>query len=154
MENLGTNHIVWLDEGIKGDDTDGHIDDFARFSGPSTVVCAYEHDRNDENYRILNENYDILKKSRDQDGNPFTIVKLPMPDRISSGDLRYPASYTNFFIGNTVVIVPVFDDPHDGEALRRLSSLFPGRNVIGINARAMVEGYGTFHCGSQQQPGL
>ena len=125
-ENLGANHVIWLDEGIEGDDTDGHIDDFARFTGPSTVVCAWEDDRTDENYRTLHENYNTLKKSTDQDGNPLTIVKLPMPDRVSSGDLRYPASYTNFFIGNTVVIVPVFDDPHDGEALRRLSSLFPG----------------------------
>ena len=153
-ENLGAEHVIWLDEGIAGDDTDGHIDDFARFTGPSTVVCACEDDRTDENYRILRDNYHTLKKSFDQDGNPLTVVKLPMPDRVSSGDLRYPASYTNFYIGNSVVIVPVFNDPHDSEALRRLKALFPGREVIGINARAMVEGYGTFHCASQQQPGL
>ncbi len=102
----------------------------------------------------LQENYNTLIKSKDQDGDPLTVVKLPMPARVSSGDLRYPASYTNFFIGNSVVIVPVFNDPHDSEALRRLESLFPGRKVLGINARAMVEGYGTFHCASQQQPGL
>ena len=153
-ENLGTNHVIWLDEGIAGDDTDGHVDDFARFAGPSTVVCAFEEDRTDENYHPLQENYDTLRKSTDQDGGPLTVVKLPMPGRVSGGDLRYPASYTNFFVGNSVVIVPVFNDPHDSEALRRLSSLFPGRNVIGINAQAMVEGYGTFHCASQQQPGL
>ena len=153
-ENLGVEHVLWLNEGIAGDDTDGHIDDFARFTGPSTVVCACEEDRTDENYQILQDNYDTLKKSTDQDGNPLTVVKLPMPDRVCSGDLRYPASYTNFYIGNSVVIVPVFDDPHDSEALRRLKSLFPGREVIGINARAMVEGYGTFHCASQQQPGI
>jgi len=153
-ENLGADHVLWLDEGIAGDDTDGHIDDFARFTGPSTVVCACEDDRTDENYRVLQDNYNTLKKSCDQDGNPLTVIKLPMPDRVSSGDLRYPASYTNFYIGNSVVIVPVFNDPHDSEALRRLKSLFPAREVIGINARAMVEGYGTFHCASQQQPGL
>jgi agmatine deiminase len=153
-ENLGAEHVIWLDEGIAGDDTDGHIDDFARFTGPSTVVCACEDDRTDENYRVLQENYNTLKTSCDQDRNPLTVVKLPMPDRVSGGDLRYPASYTNFYIGNSVVIVPVFNDPHDDEALRRLKSLFPGREVIGINARAMVEGYGTFHCASQQQPGL
>jgi len=152
-EYLGTDHVLWLDKGIEGDDTDGHIDDFVRFTGPSTVVCAYENNRNDENYRILRENYDTLKKSTDQDGNLLTVVKLPMPGRVSGGDLRYPASYTNFFIGNSVVIVPVFNDPHDKDALDRLKSLFPGREVIGINAMAMVEGYGTFHCASQQQPG-
>jgi len=154
MENLGVEHVIWLNEGIAGDDTDGHIDDFARFINPSTVVCACEEDRSDENYRTLLENYDTLRKSIDQDGNPLTVVKLPMPACVSSGDLRYPASYTNFFIGNSVVIVPVFNDPHDREVLRRLESLFPGREVLGINARAMVEGYGTFHCASQQQPGL
>jgi agmatine deiminase len=153
-ENLGVDHVLWLDEGIAGDDTDGHIDDFARFTGPSTVVCACEEDRADENYRALKENYNTLLKSTDQDGDPLTVVKLPMPDSVSSGDLRYPASYTNFYIGNSVVIVPVFTDPNDSRALRILRALFPGREVIGINARAMVEGYGTFHCASQQQPGL
>jgi agmatine deiminase len=153
-ENLGVDHVLWLDEGIAGDDTDGHIDDFARFTGPSTVVCACEEDRTDENYRALQENYYTLLKSTDQDGDPLTVVKLPMPDRVSSGDLRYPASYTNFYIGNSVVIVPVFNDPNDSRALHILRALFPGREVIGINARAMVEGYGTFHCASQQQPGL
>ena len=153
-ENLGVDHVIWLDEGIAGDDTDGHIDDFARFTSPSTVVCAFEEDRTDENYRALKENYDTLRKSTDQDGDPLTVVTLPMPASVSSGDLRYPASYTNFFIGNSVVVVPVFNDPHDSEALDRLKSLFPGREVIGINARAMVEGYGTFHCASQQQPAL
>lgn len=153
-EYLGADHVIWLDNGIEGDDTDGHIDDFARFTGPSTIACAYENDRDDENYSVLQENYDTLKKSTDQDGNPLTVVKLPMPERVSGGDLRYPASYTNFYIGNSVVIVPVFNDPHDSEALGRIRALFPGREVIGINARAMVEGYGTFHCASQQQPGL
>jgi len=153
-ENLGVDHVLWLDEGIAGDDTDGHIDDFARFTGPSTVVCACEKDRTDENYHVLQQNYDTLVKSTDQDGGPLTVVKLPMPDSVSKGDLRYPASYTNFFIGNSVVIVPVFNDPNDSRAIHIIRSLFPGRDVIGINARAMVEGYGTFHCASQQQPGL
>jgi len=153
-ENLGIDHVIWLNEGIAGDDTDGHIDDFARFISPSTVVCACEEDKSDENYRPLQENYNTLLKSKDQDGDPLTVVKLPMPARVSGGDLRYPASYTNFFIGNSVVIVPVFNDTRDSEALRRLEPLFPGRKVLGINARAMVEGYGTFHCASQQQPGI
>ncbi|MFA4859628.1 agmatine deiminase family protein [Methanoregula sp.] len=149
---LGVENVIWLNHGVEGDDTDGHIDDIARFVGPSTVVCAYETDRKDANYTALHENYEILQKSCDQEGQPLTVIKLPMPKKIEDADGRYPASYTNFYIGNTVVIVPVFDDPSDAEALRILQNLFPERNVVGINARAMVEGYGTFHCGTQQQP--
>jgi agmatine deiminase len=152
MEYLGADHVIWLKEGITGDDTDGHIDDIARFTGPSTVVCASEDDRTDDNYQALEENYDILVRSVDQDGNPLRVVKLPMPDQVRCGDDRYPASYTNFYIGNSVVVVPVFNDPHDSTALKILGPLFPGRKIIGIDARAMVEGRGTYHCATQQQP--
>jgi agmatine deiminase len=151
-EYLGVVKVIWLNDGIAGDDTDGHIDDIARFVAPATVVCAYENDTADANYRPLHENYEILKQSSNQDGTPLTVVKLPMPAKIADGDERYPASYTNFYIGNTVVIVPFFKDPNDIEALRILQGLFPGRKVIGIDARAMVEGFGTFHCATQQQP--
>ena len=151
-EYLGVVKIIWLNDGIMGDDTDGHIDDIARFVAPATVVCAYENDTADTNYRALQENYEILKQSSNQDGTPLTVVKLPMPAKVTNGDERYPASYTNFYIGNTVVIVPVFKDPNDTEALRILQDLFPGRTAIGIDARAMVEGFGTFHCATQQQP--
>ena len=151
-EYLGVVKVIWLCDGIAGDDTDGHVDDIARFVGPSTVVCAYEEDPTDENYPALIENYEILKRATDQDGNPLTVIRLPMPYPVSDEDGRYPASYTNFYIGNEVVIVPVFDDPHDDRALEIISDLFPDRRVIGINARAMVEGYGTFHCATQQQP--
>jgi agmatine deiminase len=151
-EYLGVVKIIWLNDGIMGDDTDGHIDDIARFVAPATVVCAYENDTADANYRALQENYEILKQSSNQDGIPLTVVKLPMPAKVASGDERYPASYANFYIGNTVIIVPVFKDPNDTEALRILKGLFPGRKVIGIDARAMVEGFGTFHCATQQQP--
>jgi agmatine deiminase len=137
---------------VIGDDTDGHIDDIARFVSPSTIVCAYEENPADENYAALKENYEILTRATDQENNPFTIIKLPMPAPVVSGDERYPASYTNFYIGTTVVIVPVFDDPHDEEALRILREIFPDRTVTGVNARAMVEGFGTFHCATQQQP--
>ena len=151
-EYLGAVKIIWLNKGIAGDDTDGHVDDIARFVGSSTVVCAYESDNTDENYSALHENYEILQRSSDQNGKPLTVVKLPMPAKITGGDGRYPASYTNFYIGNTVVIVPVFNDPQDRVALDRLQSLFTSRKVIGIDARAMVEGFGTFHCATQQQP--
>jgi len=151
-EYLGATNIIWLNEGIIGDDTDGHVDDLARFVGPSTVVCAYEEISADVNYPALHENYEILTRSRDEEGRPLTVVKLPMPASVESGDERYPASYTNFYIGNTVVIVPVFGDPHDKDAIAILEGLFPGRKVVGVDARAMIEGFGTFHCATQQQP--
>ena len=154
-EYLGVEKVIWLNEGIFGDDTDGHIDDIARFVGPATVVCAYESDTADANYAALHENYGILCKSCDQDEKPLTVVKLPMPAKVEDAEgQRYPASYTNFYIGNTVVIVPVFHDPEDTVALEILRELFPDRTVIGINAQAMVEGFGTFHCATQQQPRL
>jgi agmatine deiminase len=149
---LGVEKVIWLNEGVVGDDTDGHIDDIARFVGPSTVVCAYETDSSDANYKALHDNYEILRKSSDQDGKPLTVIRLPMPAKVTDSDERYPASYSNFYIGNTVVIVPVFADPHDAEALRIIQEIFPGRTVVGIDARALVEGYGTFHCATQQQP--
>ena len=151
-EYLGAIKIIWLNQGIAGDDTDGHIDDIARFVAPSTVVCACEENPADENYAALRENFEILNCATDQEEKPFTVIKLPMPAPVVIGDERCPGSYTNFYIGNTVVIVPVFDDPHDGEAIRIIQELFPERTVVGINARAMVEGSGTFHCATQQQP--
>ncbi len=151
-EFLGIEKVIWLNEGIVGDDTDGHIDDIARFVGPSTVVCAYETDIADANYPALHDNYEILRQSSDQEGKPLTVIKLPMPAKVADSDERYPASYTNFYIGNTVVVVPIFNDPHDAEALRIIQEIFPDRTVAGIDARALVEGYGTFHCATQQQP--
>jgi len=152
VEYLGVEKVIWLPGGITGDDTDGHIDDVARFTGPSTVVCAYEDNPGDENYTVLRENYETLCQASDQDGSPLTVVKLPLPGEVTDGERRYPASYTNFYIGNTRVIVPVFDDPNDKAALRIIGSLFPGREIIGIEARALVEGCGAFHCVTQQQP--
>ena len=149
---LGVEKVIWLNEGVVGDDTDGHIDDIARFVGPSTVVCAYETDSSDANFKALHDNYEILQRSSDQDGTPLTVIRLPMPAKVTDSDERYPASYTNFYIGNTVVVVPVFADPHDAEALRIIQEIFPDRTVVGIDARALVEGYGTFHCATQQQP--
>ena len=151
-EFLGIEKVIWLNNGIAGDDTDGHIDDIARFVGPSTVVCAYETDITDANYPALHDNYEILRQSSDQDGKPLTVIKMPMPASVADNDERYPASYTNFYIGNTVVVVPVFNDPHDAEALRIIQEIFPDRTVAGIDARAIIQGYGAFHCATQQQP--
>lgn len=151
-EFLGVRHFIWLKRGILGDDTDGHIDDLARFVNPTTIVCAYEDDSNDADYDALKENYDLLRKSVDQDGNPLTIIKLPMPKVESDEGYRLPASYTNFYIGNTKVLVPVFDHPNDQKALSILQDLFPTRKVVGICCRDLVYGFGTLHCISQQQP--
>ena len=149
---FGVSHIIWLNSGIAGDDTDGHIDDIARFVNPSTVLCAFEEDTRDENYQILKENYQILCNAKDQDGNLLNIITLPMPGEISDEEYRYPASYLNFYIGNKVVLVPVFGDPKDDIAIRKLKEVFSGREVIGIDARSMVLGFGTIHCATQQQP--
>ena len=150
---LGVRKVIWLKEGILGDDTDGHVDDIARFVNPATVVCAFEEDEADPNYPILKENYDILTSSSDQDGHPLTIIKIPMPGFVGQGK-RLPASYANFYIGNKVVLVPVFGHENDGKALKIIQGLFPGRKAVGIYCRELVHGLGTLHCISQQQPAL
>lgn len=148
---LGLSNIIWLKGGIAGDDTDGHIDDIARFVNPNTIVCCLEEDQNDENYSILMENYSRLLNAVDQNGRRLSVVPLPMPGRISDQN-RLPASYANFYIANDAVIVPTFDHPNDKRALRVLQGLFPKKEVIGIYSRALVEGFGVFHCLTQQQP--
>ncbi len=151
-DHLGVTHVIWLKNGIRGDDTDGHIDDLARFVNPTTIVCAYEEDENDENHTILKENYKILQKSVDQDGNKLNIVKIPMPGPIGDKENRLPASYTNFYISNDKVLVPIFKHKNDKIALSILQKLFPNRKVVGINCADLVHGLGTIHCISQQQP--
>ncbi len=150
---LNITKVLWLKEGIAGDDTDGHIDDIARFVNPTTVVCAMEEDTSDVNYDPLKENYETLQRMTDQQGNAFRVVKIPMPGPVETKQgVRLPASYTNFYIGNQVVAVPVFDHPNDAKALQILQDLFPTRTVVGIPCRSVVYGLGTLHCCSQQQP--
>ena len=151
QEYLGVTTIIWLKEGIAGDDTDGHIDDIARFSDPSTILCAVEEDPDDVNHDALRENLRILREARDQDDRPFTIVPLPMPGPVEDGT-RLPASYANFYIGNRTVLVPVFGELNDARALAVIGDAFPGRHVVGIDCRAMVTGLGALHCITQQQP--
>jgi agmatine deiminase len=150
-EYLGCSHVVWLKEGIMGDDTDGHVDDIARFVNETTILCALEENQDDENYAPLRENYHILKSATDQDGTPFTVIPIPMPGE-TRGDQRLPASYANFLITNKVVLLPTFHHRNDRIAATILEGVFPGRAVIGIDCRAMVHGLGTLHCISQQQP--
>lgn len=151
-DSLGATHIIWLGEGVAGDDTDGHIDDIARFVDPGTVVCIRASDARDENYRCLEENYERLQTAKDQDGNKLNIVTLPCPDAIYDDGVRLPASYANFYIANEIVLVPVFDDPHDGQALGVLRELFPDRRVIGLRCNEVVIGLGAIHCVTQQEP--
>jgi agmatine deiminase len=151
---LGFTNFVWLSEGIVGDDTDGHIDDIARFVSKDTVVCMIENDREDENYAALKLNYELLKKSKDQDGALLKVVTMEMPDILETDDGgRLPASYANFYIGNAAVLVPVFgNEKRDQKALSIIEELFPGRKILGINCRELVYGFGGIHCVTQQQP--
>jgi agmatine deiminase len=149
---LGVSHILWLGDGIVGDDTDGHIDDIARFVNETTLVTVLEENPADENYHILQENLATLQTFKDQDGNAFKIVTLPMPAAVVTDGTRLPASYANFLIANGVVLVPIFKDPNDSRALAILQNLFPDRKVVGIDCRDVVWGLGTIHCLTQQEP--
>jgi agmatine deiminase len=153
-EYLGISTVLWLGEGIAGDDTDGHIDDVARFADPTTILCAVEEDVTDENFRPLQDNVLRLQQARSPNGDPFRIVPVPMPDRIEDPEGRLPASYLNFYTGNQVVLVPQFGSPRDILARQVIGKAFPGRSVVGIDCRQLVEGMGTLHCVTQQQPRL
>jgi agmatine deiminase len=149
---LGATHVLWLNKGIAGDDTHGHVDDLARFTDPGTVVTVAEEDRSDANYEPLRENLARLKRMKDQDGRPLRVETLPMPAPIYFDGQRLPASYANFYIANEIVLVPTFNDPRDRDALNTLAKLFPKREIIGIACRDLVLGLGTIHCMTQQQP--
>ena len=158
IDYLGVTKVLWLNEGIVGDDTDGHIDDIARFVAPNTIVCALEEDPEDANYEILQDNLERLRSMTDAAGNPFEIVTLPMPGIVggtstSTRDLdRLPASYANFYIANNVVLAPVFGHANDTRAVGVLQNLFPTRQVVPINCEPLVWGMGTIHCVTQQEP--
>jgi agmatine deiminase len=149
---LGVRNILWLGEGIIGDDTDGHIDDISRFTDANTIVTVVEEDPQDENYEILNENLKKLKTFKDQDGQPFRLVTIPMPGIVQHEEQRLPASYANFYIANEIVLVPTYRNANDQRALETLQSLFPARRVIGIDSTELIWGLGSFHCISQQEP--
>lgn len=148
---LGVNDILWLGDGIDGDDTDGHIDDLTRFVSERTVVTVVEENRADENYEPLQQNLARLREMK-IGGRKLDIVTLPMPKKMVREGLRLPASYANFYIANTRVLVPTFADSNDEIALSVLRQCFPDRQVIGIDCRELIWGLGTFHCLTQQQP--
>ncbi len=144
--------ILWIGGGIVGDDTDGHIDEMARFVGPTTVVAPVEDDPRDENHNPLRDNFRRLQLMSDALGRPLEVIPLPMPRPLFFETNRLPACYLNFYIANGVVIVPVFNDPADAIVLETLARLFPGREIRGLDAVDLVWGLGAFHCITQQQP--
>jgi agmatine deiminase len=150
----GVEQVLWVNEGIVGDDTDGHIDDTVRFTNEDTVITVLEENKNDENYELLQHNLKQLKQMRLLNGKQLNIVELPMPDELMYNDQRLPCSYANFYIANHAVIIPTFRCSKDDKALQIIQSCFPYRNVVGIDSTEIIWGLGSFHCLSQQEPAL
>lgn len=151
---FGVKRFIWLKDGILEDHTDGHVDDIARFVNSSTVMYAYENNKSDGNHKILKENLAILKKSTNQDGKRLKLIKLPMPKMNDAQGNRLPVSYVNFYIGNSVVLAPIFKHKNDNKALKIIQKAFPKRKIIGLDCRDLICGGGTIHCVTQQQPAL
>lgn len=149
---LGVRQILWLGDGIEGDDTDGHIDDLTRFVDRTTVVTVVEEGEDDRNFQPLRENLETLRTMEAEDGEPLTVLKLPMPRKLVRDGQRLPASYANFYIANKVVLLPVFADQHDKWAIAVLEKAFPDRRIVPIDCRELIWGLGAFHCLTQQQP--
>jgi agmatine deiminase len=148
---LGVTEILWLGDGIEGDDTDGHVDDLTRFVSERKVVTVIEENRDDANYKPLRENLARLRAMK-WDGAPLEVITLPMPARIVREDMRLPASYANFYIANECVLLPTFNDPNDAAATSTLQEIFPKRRVVPIDCTELIWGLGAFHCLTQQQP--
>jgi agmatine deiminase len=151
-EYLGVRNIIWLGKGIAGDDTHGHVDDLCRFVNRRTVVVCREKNLREKNYKPLEENWERLRGAKLEDGSKLDVVALPMPSPLFFDGVRLPASYANFYISNSSVLVPTFNDPNDRIALRILADLFPERSVVGIHSVDLVWAFGTIHCLTQQQP--
>lgn len=149
---LGAGNVIWLDRGIAGDDTHGHVDDITRFVAADMIITVREKNKKDDNHAPLEENYKRLKKARDAKGKPFTLIDLPMPRAIMFEGQRLPASYANFLISNGRVLVPTFNDINDRLALNIIAEAMPKHEVIGIHALDLVWGLGTIHCLTQQEP--
>ena len=148
----GVEQVLWVDEGIVGDDTDGHIDDTVRFINEDTVIAVVEENKSDDNYELLQKNLKQLKQMRLLNDKQLNIVELPMPDELIYEDQRLPCSYANFYIANHAVIIPTFRCKKDEKALQIIETCFPGREVVGIDSTEIIWGLGSFHCLSQQEP--
>jgi agmatine deiminase len=151
LDYLGASQVLWLGDGIVGDDTDGHIDDLTRFVNATTLVTAVEEDPSDANYLILRDNLERLRTMRDPQGRNFRIVELPMPGVVEYEGQRLPASYANFYIANGIVIVPTFRHKNDRVAIEVLQRVFTDRKVVGIDSTELIWGLGSFHCITQQE---
>jgi agmatine deiminase len=149
---LGVNQILWLGDGIEGDDTDGHVDDITRFVSRDTILTVVESDKSDPNHLPLQENLERLRDMSLSDGTPLKVVELPMPPRIDREGLRLPASHANFYIANTSVLLPTFGGASDQAAIAILQDFFPSRKIVPIDCRELIWGLGAFHCLTQQQP--
>ena len=149
---LNAKNFIWLNKGIVGDDTHGHIDDIARFVSKSTIMIAVEKSRSDKNYKALKENLKILRNSYDENGKKFKILKIPMPSPVVIDKTRVPASYLNFFISNKTVLVPVFNVKEDKKVLKMFRKFFTNRKVVGIDCSDLIWGFGAIHCMTQQEP--
>jgi agmatine deiminase len=153
-EYLGATNVIWLDSGIVGDDTHGHVDDVTRFVSPDTVVTCVDADPRSKNYEALRENIRRLRDATTEDGKPLATIDLPMPAPVYFEGRRLPASYANFYIANGVVLVPVFNDPNDRVALDIFADIFPDREIVGIYCGDLIWGFGAIHCMTQQQAGV
>ncbi|WP_442877198.1 agmatine deiminase family protein [Deinococcus sp. YIM 134068] len=152
-DTLGVDKLLWLDGGLENDHTDGHIDTITRFTDEATLVTSVAEDEADANYAVMAKNLADLRGMTDLNDEPFRVVELPLPaNRLEGAEGRLPPTYANFYIGNGFVVVPCYGDPNDGRALDILRPLFPGREVVGLMSRAIIEGGGSFHCMTQQQP--
>lgn len=150
--NFGVEKVIWLKNGLINDHTDGHVDDIARFVNKNTILCAYEEDKNDPNFEILEENFNILKNVADQNEKKFNVLKIPMPHLYYNNGEKVPASYVNFYIGNDIVLVPTFNDKNDEKAIEIIKSCFREREIVGIDCRDIIYGGGALHCITQQEP--
>ena len=148
---LGIENIIWLKEGLINDHTDGHIDEIARFVKPDTILCAYEEDEKDPNFSILDKNFKELEKATDKDGNKFKIIKLPMPHMNYDDGVKAPVSYTNFYIGNNVILMSIFNDQNDKKAEEIIQSIFPNHKIVGIDCTKIIYGGGAIHCMTMQE---
>lgn len=152
LKYLGARKVIWLGDGIAGDDTDGHVDDMSRFVNETTIVTAVEDDPEDENYVPLKENYERLKQCTDLDGRPLQIIRLPMPEPVFFEGERLPASYANFYIANSLVLMPTYRSSRDCIALDLLQGCFPDRKVVGIDCSDLIWGLGAIHCITHEEP--
>lgn len=150
---LGVKQIIWLENGLEGDKTDGHVDTITRFAADDTIITSVCEDKNDSNYVPMQENLEILKKARQEDGHPYTLVELPLPtQKLYVGDERLPMTYANFYIGNGFVVMPTYNEANDQRALNILQNTFPEHKVIALTSLGIMAGGGSFHCVTQQQP--